>query len=267
MERIAHIVTTKDILNYFTGHESGWETNYGEGEIKAISNKKRYEVLLNGIAPIFHLHIEASDDSSDFDDILTDDPTSAMVDFLESDSISGVFKKKSASLSYVSASLIDLSNVIDKCESVSIKNVKKQIARIMIASNADMFNDCFHRLARHITQYTQFNELENIKNDMRKMGFDAVVHESDPPYVEIDVHGVYTATITVHSISYDYEFKVIGVPEADESGVTNDPIDAYGDWTHKPDTIEARNKSTEESEKQKSVETSDAPTVAPMHKS
>lgn len=220
--RILSVTTMDDLRNYFGRGEvwqsGGWKGETFEGETRF------YQVRLKPIGVNFRVRVEAVDDPSDSEDIVTEEPVKALAEFLGRDLPGGEHFERMASSPDALASVLRLlaSSAASGAEPVRlVRRVRRAAAMpgALLALRAVA-------AAMRAAAGTEDEELARIEREMESKGWRVERTQDDRglPEIRVDVSGIYEARISFEGVMYEYEFGFRGRPDLSQEGVTDDPI-------------------------------------------
>jgi hypothetical protein len=234
-------VSFDDVRNYFKGEH--WKVSEGEDGFDADS--EAYEVRLKSKGATYDVEIAAADDPSDSDTKVTDDPVEFISKFLGTGTEADDILKKMSSFpdpSLLSRLLIRAANLVES-EVLTVQQTKRIIRRGIVATFGRSFRSMLAAVVRAAKgQDVRSDEMTKLQKTMKEKGWKVSQHEDDKGHavLEVDVSGVYTATIKLDSLLWNYEFQVNEMPESKDSGVTDDPIQQFRLFYKKDSTQDAK---------------------------
>lgn len=207
--RIAKIVDLKELRGYFGPGKVWRRQKWTDGGVFE-GETKQFVVDLWPVSPTYKVHIEAVDDSSDSEDIVTEKPVEAIVEFLGKNLPGGEYFESMASspTDFVSALRMAASG------SVTSSAIRRFIVALELVSDASPSSS---------------ESLEDISKHMKSKGWKSSMDADGrgAPVLRIDISGVYEATVQFESHKWGYEFSLRGIPDVKTSGVTDDPISEF----------------------------------------
>jgi len=256
---LAATVTIEDLKKFFSGED--WEIKYASPmafEAKAKSDD--VIVSLRAKSFMYHVHVEATDDPSDSDDQVTDEPLQFLVEFLETGSEGDEYLKKLSSSPELFADGLRLIASGIEQGTFGLSRTGMGLRRALMATDAPFFLFAMETICRYAAgEDIQKEEFDDLKKLMVSKGWKVKESQSDAGLLElvVDVSGIYTAKITVESIMWHYSFEYEGMPESKDEGTVDDPIVAFKKFYKLDSTKDAKAK------KPQKVSPQDKPTVAP----
>jgi len=240
-------VTIEDLTTYFKGERDGgdaWRSAVRDGGLQAWCDTYTVELKPKGV--MYHVEVAASDDSSDKDEKVTDDPVEFIVDFLGTGTSGDDFFKNRSSASVgpeeLSEVLYELSDGIDE-GAVGPRRLACVLRRAMVLTDAESVRRMLAAAIRFAETREDFEvkDLAKLKAEMADKGWKVSVDSDDRdlPVLTVDVGGVYKARVTVDHLQWDYSFEVNGT-DGKDSGVTDDPIVAFRNFYRDEHIIEAK---------------------------
>jgi hypothetical protein len=216
---------------------TGWDLEIKDDGFSSFTSSNKVYVDITQESITYKVSIEAIDDPSDSDELLTKDPVKEIKKFLSKGVPGGesVFKQGFSPDRMVSALSIISSFIADNL----IKrrsNIVRLVKRIAVLPNLHMVRAVVSSFRVSISEEvrwdSEYNELFSIKKDLKRQGWTISEHKSeiDKPMLEINIQDLYEVKIEVDSVNYKYKFGVEGYPDSIEKGVSKDPIRAIRDW-------------------------------------
>jgi len=259
---VALVVSFEDVRNYFKGDH--WKVSEDEDGFSADS--EAYEVRLKSKGATYGVEIEASDDPSDSDSKTTDDPVGFITKFLGTGTEADDILKKMSSFpdpTLLSRLLTRTANLVES-EVITIQASKRIIRRAIVATFGKSFRAMLAAVVRAAKgQDARADEITKLRKVMKEKGWKVSQHEDDKGHavLEVDVSGVYTATVKLDSLLWDYTFQVQDMPESKDEGVTDDPIQQFRLFYKDDSTQEAKSelKKKRKSEKEAAPEEGTVP--------
>lgn len=244
---VAGVVTISDLYQYFTGSENQWESDLEGDTFTAKSPKKRTEVTFTRQQTLFHVHFEAVDDPSDSDDIVSDKPIEALAKLLGEGVPGGEHFEKMSSDPNAVRSALRYAASLTRSRSIGPRKLASILRRIVVLTEQGLHTTPGLSHARQARENVDMAEISSLEKEMKKKGWKVKETRNSAGIMalEVDISGIYSSTISVDSIKYSYELLVMGEPDATDSGTTNDPIDIYERWTKRPETQDAKSRSSE----------------------
>lgn len=238
-----------ELHKYFSG--SGWKVRESKGLFEASSEFVEAEALLDGAQ--FAWRVEATDDPSDYDEGVSDEPVKAIAKFIGGPIPGGEFFEKMAfQPSDMSWLLRRMASAVD-----AGKVGSKRLAAVLRRAQVLPGSDCLRKLASVVHAAAEGDleseEVGKLKQDMESKGWKVSETEtgSGLPALEVDVSGTFTATIEVESISWKYRWQFKDRPELEDEGVTDDPIRDFQTWYRTDEFQEAKGDYEEEKKSRK----------------
>jgi hypothetical protein len=238
---IATLVTQNDLRTYFIGDAdinstspTGWKvTNFDDAKIfNATNDKFGVNIYITASSPSFMVKAEAVDDPSDKLEIETRDPIKDLEKFFSEGLPEGAFSDLASKPTLLSKLIIKIASGV-RVQSIGPRKTSAILRRLMLAAQVKNWKS-----EMNIGLGLWMVEL---KDDMKKKGWDYIdIEERDKPGIYMDFHGIYDVEIVPESIFYDYKFRIDDYPEADLSGVSDDPINEYRKWVKSPEFTEAQ---------------------------
>lgn len=225
----AAVVTMEDINNYFTGPRWNIEVAIAS-QFEAVHEYVNVEIFPSGAQ--FAWHVEANDDSSDYDEGVSDKPVKAIAKFVGGPIPGGeTFEKMAFQPEDMSSLFRRLADAV-----ATGKIGPKRLAAVLRRARVLPQASCFTRLAVVVraaaTGDLETEEIGNLKKDMESKGWRVKESKSgaDMPSLEVDISDTFTATIEVDSMVYSYKYEFKDRPELKKEGVAEDPIREFQSW-------------------------------------
>lgn len=225
--RTASLTTLADLKGYFASPPwsgRGWVRDKFEG------SRGKIDVKIWPETTVYTLHAEAVDDPSDVEDVTTEEPAKALAEFLGRD-IPGAehFERMSSEPGLFAEAMDALAEVISSglMSAARAASALRRLASIPSAAEEG--------------KESEESAVSELERDMKKKGWTVRRREDGGfPALEVDVHGIYRATIEIDSVLYGYSFNFRGKPDAERTGTTDDPIREFRGWDRSKELEEAR---------------------------
>lgn len=240
--RTAKVTSPDEVQKAFGGPKwsgPGWDGDRFEGSYGPM------RVDLEPASILFNLRVQAIDDPSDSEDIVTEDPVKALAEFLgEGIPGSEVFERMSSRPS--SASRI-IRWTAKEAPSLGRRDAVKILRRIMAAASSSP------RRARTAREQNNpdADALEKLEKRMKEKGWQV---RSDDGSLTVDVSGVFEAQIEVDTTTWSYKFSLPGYDDLTDEGQTDDPIRDFRRWYMSRDVDEAISEKSREKKQGKEKE-------------
>lgn len=279
---VAATVTLEDLKTYF---KHGGETPLRDEHWRSrptddgglIAESPTFEVEMHPKGASFYVSIEAYDDQSDSDEMVTNDPAKFIVDFLKAGTGSAgeeVFGKMAGLIRRSAAiSPADLSGLLRyiAAEAMSGRMTKRACAAAVrracaftsLGEAPKVFRSAAALAARIAAdlpaerESVELREMAQLQAKMREKGWRSKVYEGKHglPEMEIDIAGVYRAKVEVDHIIWTYTFKLLGDPGVEDHGVTDDPIEEFKRFYRSEEVARCRSEQREKAEMRRDDET------------
>lgn len=258
---IASVVTKNDLLKYFGGETyRAVERNDG-----VYARSDAYEIEIYPKSVQFAVEIEATDDPSDSDFSVTDEPLDFIVNFLKTGTAGDEALQKMAGAFGMMESLSPSSMPkflrfwAARTEQglARPRDLARAIRRAAIMVDMPLIRRVMSAAIRTAAEAdVAEEEIANLEVQMKAKGWKVKSEKSDdgPSKLIVDVSGIYTAKIEVESIVWAYSFEVNGYPDTREEGVTDDPIVQFRGFYKSEDVQSARREMRSSPEKEKARE-------------
>jgi len=257
---LSAVVTLPDLKDYFKGGH--WKKiSDVDGGIEGKSEAYRISIVQKSAT--FLVEIHASDDPSDSDTAKTKDPVEFITKFLSTgEGAEDILKKMSfyADPKFMVTLLRRMANLSESGMSPGkVAKIVRRGAVLMDGHRLRPMLSAVVRSARGDDAHAS-DEVEKLQKEMKAKGWKVTQDTDDNGRTKlvVDVSGIYEASITLDSITWDYSFEVNEVPESKEAGETEDPIQQFRLY-YKSDSTQEAKKQLKEKIKQKSEEETVAP--------
>ena len=215
--RTSAVVTTDEIDKFFTGN--GWKDPEVRDGIRTYNFKDYVLIDLKEIYPRYRYEVHAVEDESDSEDGVTEKPTKALSDFIFGNVPGGESIDLASSpdgLAYI------LRAVAAGVESGSVG--PRRLAKVL--------RRCSLLPGMVRTSGEEKESMEALKREMKRKGWRVQESKTDTgkPTLEVDVSGIYEATVELDSIEWEHVFTFIGPDRLVERGSGPDPIKAFRAW-------------------------------------
>lgn len=230
--KISSIVTLPEIKNWFKGEF--WDSSTIEGDT-FYAHSSNIEASVSPKSILFFVSISSEEDSSDSDEIVTEDPISFISDFLSTGTAGDEFFNRHSSVREIISSLYKSSSKEEML--IASKKLRRSVASLEFKYNQDIILSAIRSVVG-----TEVDNFDKIKEKIKKMGWkvrDEIGGPNGHPAIAIDISGIYEAKIEIDSILWEYSFILKGEESTRENGFSNDPIDAYKKWLKSPNIKEA----------------------------
>jgi hypothetical protein len=216
-----------DVRTYFKG--KSWPSTEVNGDQFHGVSIWNFRVDFVQNDPEYKIEIISPEDPEDSDSFTTRDPISDIKKFLSKGMSDTEWLKAASDVNYFSDILRRLANSIEKSHHPSIRKVSRLLRRISLI-------DVGSRIARSMS-----DDLESLYQQMEKEGWKVKEKiDGESHFLHVDVgDGLYEITIVPSSIQWKYNIEFIGNDDLTISGVTDDPISEYDNWTKNPELAKA----------------------------
>ena len=228
----------RDLSKFFQGkRERGdeWRTEIDrDGEFWASCFA--YIIHIIPVSVHYNVNIQANDDPSDSDSKVTTDPVKFLVNFLETNSVGDSYFKSRTSMTPENMSIF-LRKMASDIESDMIGPISfaRTLRRVIASTDIGVISS---------TVETDDSELSDLLHDMKEKGWSVSLGRDDgKSELNIDIGGAYSASISVNSIKWEYDFQVKDNPDDPETrlkGETDDPISKFRVWRNSESVKDAR---------------------------
>lgn len=217
------VVTLDDLKNYVK--KKGTEIRERDGSLEVSTRLYLFEFTPHRAR--FRVKIEAVDDPSDSEERITTEPAKFMAKFL-GDLIPGgeYYDKMSSSPDNLARILRYVASGVDG-GNIGPRRATRLLRRASIFPNMGLLEKVVTAVCKTAAgEDISEQEIAKLKTEMEKKGWKVTESKADTglPELKVDVSGIYEASVTIDAIPYKYQFSVIGHPDLDESGDTEDPI-------------------------------------------
>lgn len=232
-------VTPQDVEKYFgestsrTKHYTSekWNISKDGKKFKVTSEVPPLTLELEPVKTVYNISVEAVDDSSDYTAGETDNPVKFIVNFLKTGEYAEeLLSKVSSDPNFISHILNTLAFKID-LKRIDSNHAKKTLRRVSVILTSGKT-----KVSADGREEFELLDLAKIKSDMKDKGWVVKVDYDDRslPVLHVNMSDIYTATVKIKGILWNYMFMVTGDPETQRSGSTDDPIKALDKYRNAP---------------------------------
>lgn len=250
-----------DLEKYFAG--SSWE--FGRRDDGSVTAKSEaYDVKLVQKPSKYEVRITSTEDPSDSDKAVTDDPVEFITKFLSTGTEADDVLKK-MSFSQDPNLIVYVMSRAKVCADTGIldaRGVSRMVRRGKVAADLTRLQRLFTAVVRAVAGAgDDVQEVAKVTKDMKEKGWKVVQGEDEGGYatLKVDVSGIYEAEVRARDTVWDYTFQVNGIDESKEEGTTDDPLQQFRLYYKKDSTQDFRKQLKE----QKAGEADPDATVAP----
>jgi hypothetical protein len=181
----------------------------------------------------FRVKITATDDPSDSEESVTDNPVEFITKFLSTGPSSDDLLKK---MSFVAdprfiAALVR--RIALMTEVGDRGDARRALRRCIVAASGPGMERILTAVVRAVAGVgDDIQEIKKVTDDMKKKGWKVQQSEDEDgqAVMKVDVSGIYEAEVRASDTVWDYSFQVHGVDESKASGTTDDPIGTFQKW-------------------------------------
>lgn len=224
--RVSALVQLEEVRSYFSGKpfEGRWDGDSYAGSVSTVDLK------IKATGRTYDVKIESVDDPDDADEVSTEEPLRAIAEFLGRDIPGGEHFEKMSSVPAFFAHSVAMA-----AELVGAGVVGRAAAIRMLRRMSSW------RPTADSTTGRPGTDLSGLEKDAKRKGWKANLKKDSTgdDVLEIDVSGIYKATVVLGSVVYSYDYVVRGEDQVRESGTTDDPIREYEKWAQQGDVREA----------------------------
>ncbi len=224
--RVSALVQLGEVRSYFSGKpfEGKWDGDSFTGSVSTVDLK------IEATGRTYEVKVESVDDPEDADEVSTSEPLKAIAEFLGRDIPGGEHFERMSSVPAFFAHSIAMA-----AELVGAGAVGREAAIRMLRRMSSWRPTADSAPSRPGT------DLSELEKDAKKKGWKALLKKDSTgdDVLEIDVSGIYRATVVLGSIVYSYDYVVRGEEQVRESGTTDDPIREYEKWAQQDEVREA----------------------------
>ncbi len=230
------LVTEEDIHSYFK--KDGVPVSKEEGFISADS--KSYSIRVKKEKTLYKLVIENAEDDLDREEMVTENPTKEISNFLKTGTEGDEFLDKiSSSPHHLSFVLHHVASIIES------KLISKREARMIF----NRINSVLLKKKFIISK----KETSKLLKEIKSKGWKATETGDS---IEVDIgEGLFKATIDIDSIIWNYEFSVHDIPGSLITGHSEDPINEFRSFLRSPKTEEAKKELEEKRNNRQNMDT------------